>query len=274
MCSLRSKKIQYLFVCGAGVLASLCAVSSQAQVPTQPLRYVDRPLTLPTAVVRPDVYLSVMSVEMAAEREEFIGLLGGVAAGFTADLELGAFLVPLALAPDADYADPWVYGMYRLVSNNLLEVGLYSGFSLPVQSDFRIHGGLPLLFRAMDSLRINTGGYLGVLFSDPAIASLEFPLQVAVQASPSFFIGPELGVCLGSSARPMASPQMADTCLYSLPREFDNLAVPLGVFGGYSVANDRGVPWVDLRYGFRFIDVDQGFDAFVLHAGANFYIYL
>jgi hypothetical protein len=155
-----------------------------------------------------------------------------------------------------------------------VEYGVYGTLNLPVQGDFELQGGVPLIVRVGDLVRLNTGGFLGFRFSSPVRASLEIPLQAAFQVTPQAFVGPELGVCFRSGAEWWRPPQMANTCVGQFGRDFGDVAVPLGVFGGYTFIRDNGAPLVDVRVAFRSLDVGAGMDQWLLTTGGNFYFNL
>ncbi len=271
-----SRRVLWVYVASifAGVaLIEGVAPSVQAQYSGQPLPYAERPLTLPAGTVRADGGVSYLSTDTPAGREGRTALLGTVAAGFTDNFELGAVLLPLQIAPDADYTDPTVYGMYR-INQDVIEAAVWGSLMLPVEGDFQLTGGLPVLLRLGNVVRINSGAWLSLLFSDPTYVAFEVPLQLAVQASPRFFFGPEVGLCFGSTGRIAASPQTADTCTLAPARDMDELAIPLGLFAGYTIEGDSTLPKADLRAGFRTTDADNGFDQWLLYAAANFFFYL
>ncbi len=248
---------------------------ASAQYSGQSVRFSKRPLNMPAATVRVDGDLSMISYPtLPGERDELFAMTAGISAAFTDKFELGAQLLPLRLSPNSEYLNPSVYGMYSLMKGDL-ETSFYGSVSLPVKDGFSIAGGLPVTLHINDMFRLNTGAWLGFLFSDANdTVGFEIPLQLAIQTSQQFFIGPEMGFCFGGSGRAHMAPQTANTCLYSFATDLDNFQAPFGMFGGYTFVGNSLSPLADWRFGFRSLDIGEGFDYWAVYTAFNLFLYL
>ena len=105
------------------------------------------------------------------------------------DLDVGALLLNMELAPDFEFNDPVVYGRYRLLTGSA-EVACQLMFFLPLQGDFVAEAGAPVRFRG--DLRIDTGLY--IRFDDDGNFGLRAPLTVVTNLSEAFFLGGRTGL--------------------------------------------------------------------------------
>lgn len=146
----------------------------------------------------------------------------GAAMGVVDNLEVGAMLLPIYLAPNGDFGDIEAYGRYRFLEGDV-ELGAQVTVALPTHTDFGIGLGVPALFH-LGQLRIDTGLELELIFSDPTVVNLEIPAGLSVDIGDGFFAGGRTGI--------------------SLPN-LDHFAMPLHGFVGYTLISGRA-PFIDL----------------------------
>ncbi len=243
-------------------LALVAVTGGSAAAQTRmPVSYQARPLTLPRGTLRPDVGFNLASYPGPGERHERFYTYFGLGAGVTSDFELGALVVPLELAPDFDYGDggvglppavtPWfghnrpeIYGRYRFVDEEVVEIGVDLRLVLPAPDPFFLIVGVPFLFHAGDIVRIDTGFHLATDFDDRTNAFLPFVLSF--NPTERFFLGLDSGLWV-------RGPD-----------------VPLGFFVGGTL----GRPLVDLKGGVRMVDAEHGFRTWQIWFTADFFVFL
>jgi hypothetical protein len=190
--------------------------------------FVERPLTLTAGAIRidGDLPISRFSVSFAGSSvsETFIGLGLGGAYAISDDLEVSATL-PLSLSPDFDLGDPQLGATYRFVKGST-ELGARVAVNLPVQGDFGLNAGLPVLLRLGGKLRLDTGAFLGLAFADSTVTTLSVPASFAFQLMPDLALNATTGLVL-----PDLDP--------------DKGALPLAVGAFYTLAKGS-TPYVDV----------------------------
>src|SRR5262249_37636401 len=144
-------------------------------------------------------------------------LAPGAAYGVIDGLELGA-VWPLVLSPDLDLLDLSAYGKYEL-QRGQIEVAAYGEIRIPVQNDLEIAGGVPVALHVAPNLRLDTGGFLRVVFGDDTNLIVDVPLSVPIQVSPQVFVGPEVALHIV---------------------DFKTVGLPLGVLAGYTLGSGIG----------------------------------
>lgn len=225
-----------LSICLSALAAVTAATGAQAQPLTQlPLSYAQRPLTLTRHTLRGDVDLTIAHLQVSVlgttASSTAVGLALGAGFGITEDLEVGATVIPLTLSPDFQYNAPSLYGMYRFVRGTV-DVGARLTLIMPVDRDFGLNVGVPVLFHLGDNARLDTGAFLSLNFGDPLGKALSIPVAFTANLNPNLFLGARTG--------------------FILP-EFDRLVMPLGVYVGYSIAGGGGAtPVADITASFDF----------------------
>jgi hypothetical protein len=239
------------------VIASF-AVPARAQTSDVGPNYVYRPLVLPEGVLRIDAgprrpysgqvwETGQLQFHINREFQDFAYLVPGAAYGIMDRLEVGA-VWPLMISPDLDLLDLSLYGKYEL-SLGKVDVAGYGEVRIPIEGDFEVGLGVPVYIHLSDTLRLDTGGFMRLVFGDDVAVVLTAPLALAVQATRDVFLGPELAIEI---------------------YDFDEVNVPLGIFGGYTI-RDGGRTLGDLIGRFAIVDIENGFDAVRLDLGINLY---
>jgi hypothetical protein len=228
-------------------------------------RWVDRPMTLHRLVFAGDVGLGIghyrhyRPIYNDHYSRTGLGMNIEGAIGITESLELG-FRTGVRFGGDgrvtqADYygrtlwtetygtgTDPLANPELRLrwvaYSGSVAEVGLDGRVFLPFEdgTNFGLMFGVPFAFHVADSVRIDTGVYMPILFNDPLFHGLSIPGYFWFQVSEKLWLGP------------MAQLRFIDPG----PGGHDaHLLVGFGL--GYQVANA-----VDLKTMILFPTVDDG----------------
>jgi hypothetical protein len=217
--------------------------------------WIYRGLTLPRGEVALDVGLGYGHAPVDPNRSvDGFGMNLEIAGGITHDLELGlrtgVRLDDGGQATQADrYGRPFdteTYGTafdrmanpelrlrWLAARGSVLQLGLEARAYLPFEagSRFGVMFGVPLTLR-LGTVRFDTGLYVPILFYDPTQSFVSIPLHIWIQASPTFWLGPLLGL------------------------RFDNpggrTEYPFGFGMGWSVSHP-----VDLRAWFLFPDLNR-----------------
>jgi hypothetical protein len=166
-----------------------------------PAAYVQRSLTQPEGTFG----LAFANYSAFIAATEAVGWVPVFAFGVTSGFEVSVS-APLRYDEglrDWAFLDPIPELTLHLFDSSELEVGLRAGAVLPVTSDsgttFRL--GVPLLWRAVDLLRVDAGAEVGWTFTRPRAAGVRIPLSATVQVAPWLFTGlggaPNFGVGAG-----------------------------------------------------------------------------
>jgi hypothetical protein len=92
-------------------------------------------------------------------------------------------------------ANPEVHFRWAVARGSAAELGLELRAYLPIEngSSFGLMFGLPIVLRA-GAIRLDTGLYLPVIFSDPKRTVISLPLHLWIQATRTLWLGPLFGV--------------------------------------------------------------------------------
>lgn len=197
-------------------VASLCPPSDAAE------RWVDRPMTLHRLVFAGDVGLGVGHHRLdrgpfpdltytgaGMNLEAALGVTERLELGFRTGVRFGA--EGRALRGDGygrtlwtetwgvggrDVANPELRLRWVAHSGSVAEVGLDGRVFMPVETGtrFGLMFGVPLALHVADFLRIDTGAYIPVVFSDPALNGLTIPAYFWFQPSEKLWLGPMLSM--------------------------------------------------------------------------------
>jgi hypothetical protein len=93
-------------------------------------------------------------------------------------------------------ANPELRFRWAVARGPAAELGLELRAYLPIEagSRFGFMFGLPIMLRAGDIVRLDTGLYVPVIFYDPTRTVVSFPLHIWIQATHRLWFGPLLGI--------------------------------------------------------------------------------
>ncbi len=171
---------------------------------TYPKSYSVRPLTMQKGMVRANGIFTVWDDGV----DLIYGMTLGGSVGVTDDLELGINnyrigsslqdnyegLVAVVFAPDAGYGDIPVYGRYRFLSREKLDVAGDLIFVIPTNSAFALQTGVPLRIKPNGRLSVDTGVEMRGTFGSAKRADIRIPAIVNYNFSERAFIAAETGV--------------------------------------------------------------------------------
>ena len=177
-----------------------------------------------------------------ATEDTFIDLNAGLAFSVLDSLELGLQMIPVVLAPEADYGELELYVRWRFFASRVFQIGIQSAIQFPTRDDFGLSFGLPFQL-AGGIVRFDAGIEVELIFNDEArggdgetYVHLDAPAALSFNIAPPFYLGFRTGILLTD-----------DDAGYDI-FPGDDLLVPLGGFLGYTLPG-RG-PAVDLTAGF------------------------
>jgi hypothetical protein len=197
-----------------GAAALLTALAARPAAATE---FLYRGLTLPRGEVALDLGLGYGHAPIDAnESISGFGMNLEIAGGITSELELvlrtGVRFDDDGQATQADsygrpfetetydagfdrVANPELKLRWSVARGSVAQLGLEGRFYLPFAAGSRAGFlfGLPVALR-LASVRIDTGLYVPILFYDPTQTSVSVPVHIWIQASPTFWLGPLLGL--------------------------------------------------------------------------------
>lgn len=239
-------------------------------------RWVDRPMTLHQLVFAGDVGLGIGHVNLPRPFNDYTGvglnLEGalGVTEKFELGLRTGVRFGDEGKAASADaygrtlwtetynvggatFANPELRARYVFYSGSIAEVGGDARIFLPTArgSSFGMMIGVPLAFHLADFVRIDTGVYLPIVFSDPTFAGLSVPGYFWFQIGEKLWLGP-----------------MAALRFFDAARGTNDASLLLGFGLGYQIVN-----MLDFKTQLFLPDIGDGFvDVVGVGAGVQFRI--
>lgn len=218
------------------------------------LKFAARPLTLSKMTLRGEFDFTLAKLPVI---DPAVGIALGAAFGITDDLEVGATVVPLTLAPSAGYGDIPLYGRFRFLRGNFQLAG-HLGLNIPTSTDFGLTPGVVGLFET-NNLRLDFGVLVPLRFGDQLGKALNIPITVSYNFTDNLWAHIRTGV--------------------NLPN-FDTLVIPLG-FGGFYAVGKGNQPMLDLGVTFDwplYLQTGGGdalvFDAFTIGVAARFHLFL
>jgi hypothetical protein len=218
---------------------------------TYPKTYSVRPLTLQKGMIRANAIVTDWDDGV----DNNIGITLGGTIGVTDDLELGINnyrvgsslqdnyegLVALTFAPSVGYGDIPVYGRYRFLHREKLDVAGDVIFVIPVDSTFAFQGDVPLRIKPNDRLSVDTGVEVRGTFGSAKRADIRIPAIVNYNFSDRAFIAGETGLWFVNMGKSYNTP----------PNDSQGMDIPVGFrAGGTWKKSDKQI--VDLFAGFAF----------------------
>lgn len=243
----------------AGLLGGVVvcvALPAAATTVRWPGRHVDRDLVVPQYTLRIDggprwPLPSGQLSHYIHEGEDALVLRPGVTFGFADGLELG-LAQPILIVPEGDLQNPIFHGTYQFTRGGTVDAGLFWSMVIPYEGHFVLRAGVPLYIHASRKVRFDLGGFLRVeLPENNSTVDLEVPLVVPINVTPELFLGPEVAMITWGG--------------------FEDVAIPLGFFIGYTVASGRSLLG-DFSLRFRETDLrsqPDAIDAFELIFAAD-----
>lgn len=224
--------------------AAFAPEASAQNAQAYPLRVTQRPLTIPQRTVRIDAgfhanryeaCFTVLGSRSCSGATTTHLNLGG-AFGILDDLEVGATLIPLRLTDDFAFTNPSLYGRYRFMRTDQMQLAADLSLTIPVQSgsSFGMSVGVPAWFYLNEGFQIQTGLYYQATFSDPVSHGLWVPAVFNINVMDNLHVGIRTGLSL------------------PFQNTGDTLSLPLGVEVGYALAGANNRPLVDIVPYFNF----------------------
>lgn len=174
----------------------------------------------------------------------------GVSLGVGSDVELG-LVWPVQISPDGNFRDPRFHVAFQFHRAEV-EAAVFGVMQVGLWGETSLVAGVPVYWHASRTVRLDTGGYLRLGFSDPSRIGFILPVQLPIQISPEFYAGPEAIVQIGN--------------LGDFGAGFD-----LGGFFGYTLeASETSV--IDLYARLRALDVAGGLPGVEMMLGLEWYI--
>ncbi|MDP6944912.1 MAG: hypothetical protein QF464_12240, partial [Myxococcota bacterium] len=236
-----------------GVAASLPTALPRVR---QSVRFMTRPLVLPAETMS---LATGMGIGHAQGLEPAFGMMGAASFGLSNDIEIGTVFLPLQLSPVVAYDLPSFHAIIR-AKHGEYELGVSTELVVGIQdsSSWIFSIGSPTLIRSGKWLRIDTGGYLDFVFSNPLSFNLRAPLDLHFQFTDEFF---------GSVYTGFVVPHF----------DLVNLIIPFGFGVGYAFEHDT-TPLCDLRLHMRWprlmgMNVVEP-ESFTVSLTARFFFYL
>lgn len=197
-----------LLLIGAGMGYVTCAQAAQV--------WVDRPISLPNHDWAFDFGLGVGHLDTRPDSRTGVGLNLEAAVGATRRLEIG-IRTGIRIGDDGritkadeygrlfdrqtfgtnhdDIANPEFRIRIALATGDIAELALEARAFIPIEDHSRFGAmfGVPLYFHLGHRVRLDTGGYFPVVFTDPKLWAISVPLDIWIQVTPSLWLGPMTG---------------------------------------------------------------------------------
>lgn len=223
---------------GLATLAYATAASADEAAGTLrlPVSYVERGLTLPKMILAPEVDFGVARLGGAT----LVNLTALAQFSILDDLTVRATVAPLQLSPTFYYGNidapgPTVGATYRFVRGEV-EVGASVDLGVTAYQVTGVYfqAGLPVHVHFGTRARLDTGVFLPVQsFPGTTALGVNVPARLAVDIIEPLHVGVSTGFQI-AELNPPKGVTVGNTA-----------GVPLGIFGGYAIAGDKG-PIVDI----------------------------
>lgn len=238
------------------VVAAFALTSAPASAQPVPSEFVSRHIVLPENTLRIDAghhfpYYDGQFKHVIVRRgadQQFVN--PGVSYGIGSDVELGLVL-PIQISPNGSLRDPRAHVTFQFHDGEV-EAAVFGVIQVGLWGGTEVTTGVPIYWHASRTMRLDTGGYLKLGFSDASKIGLVLPAQLPIQISPEFFAGPEAIFEIGDLSEPGAG-------------------LNLGGFLGYTIEASEGSV-VDLYARVRTLDVLGGIPRLELMLGLEWYV--
>jgi hypothetical protein len=246
---------------GAAIVLRVGAAAAE-DPPSVPVAYASRGLLLPRLVLSPEATFG--GVASSARTGFDTGL--GAHFGLLDDLVVGALVAPVNWAPQrVAYGNPRFDATYEIL-HGVVELG--SAFAATVlvgsAAGAVLEPGVPGVFHLGKAARLDTGAFVPITVGRalPSTAGVRFPVAFSYDVVAPVHLGLETAVAVGD-----------------LGHARSTVGVPLGMFGGYTIAGKAGA-LVDLFPFFRWPQLgtpgakDGNVHPGVFQTGLNVNVYL
>jgi len=176
--------------------------------------FAQRSLTLPSSAFELGLGLGLAHRSVADYTGLGINLEVGYGLSSTLELRFrtGLRLGESARVIDADYfgrpvetetynlgnetvANPQLGLRFQVIRGPAVEIGLDTHAIVPLDGDFGLLLGVPIVLCLGDRLRLDTGIFLPIVFADPGTrVDISLPFHVWIKVNPGLFLGPITGV--------------------------------------------------------------------------------
>jgi hypothetical protein len=234
----RRSKLLWGLLCLTAITLAAPAARAQDGGQRYPLAYVDRPLTLPSISLSPDVSFDATQIvkdpnTATKTLQTNLAFSGGFGFGITDDLEVRASIGTLQFTPTFNYLEPRLGATYRFVGADQFNMGVHAEatvLTLAGAAGARFALAIPFLIRLGSSARLDLAPGAPVTIQEKKATTfgLEVPVSFAFQIVEPIHIG----------ARTSAT--ITD---FSAPGR--NLVIPLGFFLGISLGSERPIVELD-----------------------------
>ena len=220
---------------------------------TYPKTYSVRPLTMHKGMVRANGIFTVWDDGV----DTIFGMNLGGSVSVTDDLELGINnyrvgsslqqryegLIPVIFTPssEAGFGDMPLYGRYRILRRDKIELAGDLIFVLPVDTDFALETALPIRIMPKQRLSVDTGLEVRGTFGSAKRADIRIPAIVNYNFSDHVFISAETGLWFVNLGKNFDGPT----------DDSEGFAIPIGFRAGGSWQK-REKHLIDLFGGFAF----------------------
>lgn len=217
-----------------------------------PVAFAQRPLTLPSATLAPELDFQVAHVSLFGQSADAVGLSIGGAVGVSDDFTIRATVAPLILSPKVQYGSPVIGATYRFLKGDFeiggsLDVALgFVNSDNPIKA--QIQPGIPMRAHIAKVARIDTGVFVPVLLVEQQSLS---PSGASSSSDMKPHVGMSIPVAVNVDvAEPVhVGVQTGFTTLFD---DFGkNATIPLTFNAGFAIPGNTG-PLVDIQPFFSF----------------------
>lgn len=213
----------------------------------QPVRWVDRHITLPYMTLMPDIGVSVFG---EGTNDPFVHLSSGIHWGITDHIEVELTPNTFRFSPNAAYAEP-SFGATFLFFKSTVEMAGRARFFIPIDSanmnaaSALLGLSVPVWFHLGRIARLETGATVSIKVNKPVVSGLfeagvtpvledpGIPAKIVFQPADPLFIGVGSGLTILDFSNAKQS-----------------LFIPLGAQIGITASSERNEPSAD--FGLRF----------------------
>jgi hypothetical protein len=153
---------------------------------------------------------------------------------------------------DQVLANPEVRVRWAFLEGSVGEMGLEGRFIVPLENNTYagFEPGLPVALHLGDRVRLDTGVWMPMVFTNPAVLGLSVPVDIWIQATPRLWLGPMTGLYFND--------------INGAYRNDQSTSVSMGFGLGYQITR-----YLDFKTQFLFPELNQDSRVFGLGAGVQ-----